>query len=112
MIGVQATAAAGQGRATADSLRQVLEDVARGVTDEEAARASAKLRADVCNHFDAQGGVLSFLGADALTGNVRSPSDLMAGQGISVSAADLQGAAKKLLDQKNTFVAVGDLSGL
>lgn len=81
-------------------------------SDVELARARNQLKATVAQNLSTRGGVFSDLGTQVLsTGSVQSATDLYA-KIDSISAADIQGAAKVALASRPTVVAVGNIDSV
>lgn len=78
-------------------------------SDAELSRARNQLKAIVAQNLGTRGGVFSDLGTQVLTtGRVQSATDLYA-KIDSISAADIQGAAKVALASNPTVVVVGNV---
>ena len=75
-------------------------------------RARNQLKATVAQNLSTRGGVFSDLGTQVLnTGGVQSSADLYA-KIDSITAADIQGAAKVALASKPTVVSVGNIDNV
>ena len=78
----------------------------------EVSRARNQLKATVAQNLGTRGGVFSDLGTQVLsTGSVQSATDMYA-KIDSITAQDIQGAAKVALASKPTVVSVGAVDGV
>eukprot|EP00946_MAST-07B_sp_MAST-7B-sp1_P002810 g2810.t1 len=85
---------------------------AEAPTEAEVSRARNQLKATVAQNLSTRGGVFSDLGTQVLnTGGVQSSADLYA-KIDSITAADIQGAAKVALASKPTVVSVGNIDNV
>ena len=109
LIGVFGTSVGSSADALVSALcNEIKNSATKPASASELSRAKNQLKATVALNLSTRGGVFSDLGTQVLsTGGVQSNTDLFA-KIDSLTAADIQSAAKNALASKPTVVALGD----